>query len=172
MLFEKLDNMIALAIKDVARATNSQETESIKTTLEVFRAIKTEFSTAGYNTTHIPTEEQEIGLLKEMIAKRRKAADIYEKAGEKQRAANELGEIDIIANYLPESDKPTNSEDVKKETMCVLKTFVELKTIEDPNFNPKQIQRYTKDIITKVKEKYLNAENSIIAGCIQEYIKG
>lgn len=171
MIYEKLDNMIALAIKDAAHAANSQEAEAVKITLEVYRAVKTEFSTAGYNATHIPTEEQEIVLLNEMIAKRRKTAGIYEKAGEKQRAANELGEVDIITNLLPVSARPTNPEDVKNEAQCVIKTFVELKAIEDPSFNPKQIQRYTKDIISKVKEKYPDAENSIIAGCVQAYAK-
>lgn len=171
MIYEKIDSLIADAIKTLANAGNPIKAHSIKTSLEVFRAIKTEFATLGYNATHIPTKGQEINLLKEMIAKRRKAADIYEKAGEKQRAADEMSEVDIIANYLPESDKPVNPEDVKNETMCVIRTFVQLKSMTDQGFNIKQLPRYTKDIITKVKEKYPNAENTIIAGCIQEYTK-
>lgn len=171
MLFEKLDTMIAQAIKDMAHASNTLQADSIKTSLEVFRAIKTEFSTVGYNATHIPTESQEIDLLKEMITKRRKTADIYTKAGEAQRAAAELGEVDIIMNLLPDSAKGPSKEAIEEETKCVIKNFLALKAMTDHGEFDGNIMRYTKDIIAKVKEKYPEAESGVIAGVVKEYNK-
>ena len=170
MLFEKLDTMIAQAIKDMAHASNTLQADSIKTSLEVFRAIKTEFSTVGYNATHIPTEAQEIDLLKEMITKRRKTADIYTKAGEAQRAAAELGEVDIIMNLLPDSAKGPSKEAIEDEARCVIKNFLNIKAMADHTFDG-NLMRYTKDIIAKVKEKYPEAESGIIAAVVKEYNK-
>ena len=109
-----------------------------------------------------------------MSSKRRKAADEFAKSNEPKAVTMKEQNI-WEANYLDDLagvEPPTDPEEVRKETNCVLKTFVELKTIEDPNFSTKMIQRYTKDIIAKVKEKYPNAENSVIAKCVQEYAKG
>lgn len=169
MIYEKIDKMIASAIKDHAHAANTPEADTIKVTLEVYRAIKTEFATVGYNATHIPTEEQEITVLKGMIGKRRKAADEYMKAGEKQRAANEEGEIDIINHILPESAKGPSKEAVEEETKCVIKNFLTLKSMTDHGEFDGNLMRYTKDIIAKVKEKYPEAENGVIAAVVKSY---
>lgn len=168
MIHEKIDELITTAIKDKAHASNTFEEESIKKSLEVFRAVKTELATAGYNATHIPTDEQETAILKDMISKRKKAADIYEKAGEKQRAADELGEVDIIFNLLPDSAKGPTKEQIEEETMCVIKNFIELKSLQDAGFDG-NIMRFTKDIISKVKEKYPEAENGVIAAVVKSY---
>lgn len=168
MIHEKIDELIATAIKDKAHTSNTFEEESIKKSLEVFRAVKTELATAGYNATHIPTDEQETTILKDMISKRKKAADIYENAGEKQRAADEIGEADIIFNLLPDSAKGPTKEQIEEETMCVIKNFIQLKSIADGNFDG-NIMRFTKDIISKVKEKYPEAENGVIAAVVKSY---
>lgn len=168
MIYEKIDSMIATAIKDQAHAVNTLEVDSIKLTLEVYRAIKTELATMGYNATHIPTEAQEIAVLKGMIGKRRKAIDEYMKAGETQRATAELGEVDIIMNLLPDSAKGPSKEVVEAETKCVIKTFVELKSIEDPSWNG-LLMPHMKHIIAKVKEKYPDAENGVIAAVVKSY---
>lgn len=168
MIHEKIDELIANAIKDKAHASNLIEEESIKITLEVFRAVKTELATAGYNATHIPTDDQEIAILKDMIAKRKKAADIYKNAGEQQRAINELDEADIIFSLLPDSAKGPTKEQVEAETICVIKNFIELKSLQDTGFDG-NVMRFTKDIIAKVKEKYPEAENGMIAAVVKSY---
>ena len=168
MIYEKLDNLIANTIKDIAHSGNSTETEIIELTKEVYRAIKTEFATVGYNANHIPTNDQEIHLLKDMITKRRKTADIYTNAGEKQRAANELMEAEIIMNLIPDSFKGPSKEDVEKETGCVIKNFLAAKSLTDHCFDG-NLMRFTKDIIAKVKEKYPDAENSVIVNKIKSY---
>lgn len=168
MIYEKIDNLIATTIKVKARAGSPEESSRIGMVLEVYRAIKTEFVTLGYNTTHIPTEEQEIAVLKGMVTKRRKAADEYLKAGEKQRASAETEEINIIMGLLPESAKGPSVEAVVEETMCVIKNFINLKALSDGGFDG-NLMRYTKDIIAKVKEKYPEAENGIIAGIVKTY---
>lgn len=168
MIYEKIDSMIATAIKDQAHAVNTLEVDSIKLTLEVYRAIKTELATMGYNATHIPTEAQEIAVLKGMIGKRRKAIDEYMKAGETQRAANEESEIDVISRFIPESAKGPSKKAVEAETKCVIKTFVELKSIEDPSWNG-LLMPHMRHIIAKVKEKYPDAENGVIAAVVKSY---
>lgn len=168
MIHEKIDELIANAIKDKAHASNLIEEESIKITLEVFRAVKTELATAGYNATHIPTDDQEIAILKDMIAKRKKAADIYKNAGEQQRAADELGEADIIFNLLPDSAKGPTKEQVEEETKCVVENFIKIKAMTDHAFNG-NIMPFMKDIIAKVKEKYPDAENNVIAATVKAY---
>lgn len=144
-----------------------------KQELELWRAIKTEMSNAQHAGVDVTIEANEKKVLQSMSAKRRKAADEFAKSNEPKAVAMKEQNI-WEAKYLDDLagvEPPTDPEEVRKETNCVLKTFVELKTIEDPNFSTKMIQRYTKDIIAKVKEKYPNAENSVIAGCVQAYAK-
>ena len=168
MIYEKLDGLIATAMKDRAHASNELEVNSITRSLEVYRAIKTEFATQGFNATHTPSEVDEIRILNEMITKRRKTADIYENAGEKQRAADEMGEVDIILHIMPESAKGPSDEDVKKETICVVENFLKIKSMTDHTFNG-NIMPFMKEIITKVKEKYPQAENGVIAAAVKSY---
>ena len=145
-----------------------------KQELERWRAIKTEMSNAQHAGVDVTIEANVKKVLQTMSSKRRKAADEFAKSNEPKAVTMKEQNI-WEANYLDDLagvEPPTDPEEVRKETNCVLKTFVELKTIEDPNFSTKMIQRYTKDIIAKVKEKYPNAENSVIAKCVQEYAKG
>jgi uncharacterized protein YqeY len=49
-----------------------------------------------------PITDQEIpGLLQKMIKQRKESLAIYEKAGRKQQAAQEAGEIAVIEEFLP-----------------------------------------------------------------------
>jgi uncharacterized protein YqeY len=91
------------------------------------------------------------------------------KAGEKQRAANEEGEIDIISHLLPESAMGPSKEAIEEETKCVIKNFLALKAMTDHGEFDGNLMRYTKDIIAKVKEKYPDAENGVIAGVVKSY---
>ena len=47
------------------------------------------------------TEEEILALLQKMIKQRQESVDIYDKAGRKELADQERGEIEIIRAYLP-----------------------------------------------------------------------
>lgn len=57
------------------------------------------------------SEAEHIALLSKEVKKRQDAADLYISVGESERAANELNELKIIAEYLPVqmSDEELNS---------------------------------------------------------------
>ena len=169
MIYETLNAKIAGSIK--AKSLASPEDKSLyEGYVRLWRSIKTEMTNAIHSGIDIPNDANEIKILKSMIKQRRNACLEFEKATGENALINyniNKFEADAIEQLLP---KATDPEDVKKETMCVIKTFVELKAIEDSNFNIKMLQRYTKDIISKVKEKYSDAENGVIAKCIQEYL--
>lgn len=175
MLYEKLDKLIASAMtqrESMNKSNNVAGKNDAEKSLNLWRGIKTEMVNALHNGLEIPNDENELKILKAMAKQRRAAANEFAKAIESGDVARmnyetNVYEADMIEQMLP---KAPNPEDVKAETNCVIKTFVELKAIEDPGFNSKMLQRYTKDIISKVKEKYPQADNGIIAGCIKEYV--
>jgi len=182
MLYEKLDELISKAMILANRTKincgeKSPRYRDAVCALNLWREIKTEMTKATKGDEknpgiELPNKEAELAILEGMWRKRKAAIKEFEKGGNNPLAIEGINtnkfEMMQLEAFLP---KHTDPEDVKNETNCVLKTFVELKAIEDPNFSPKQIQRYTKDIIAKVKEKYPDAENSIIAGCVQAYAK-
>lgn len=182
MLYEKLDEWIANAMILVNQmkanfGEGSPDHRDAIRSLNLWREIKTEMikATKGdekHPGIELPNEDAELAILEGMWRKRKAAIKEFKRGGDDLLAiegiyVNEF-EMRQLEVFLP---KRTDPEDVKKETMCVLKTFVELKSIEDPGFNTKTIQRYTKYIINKVKEKYPDAENEDIVGCIREYAK-
>ena len=182
MLYEKLDELISKAMilankMKTIHGEGSPRHRDAVCSLNLWREIKTEMTKATKGDEknpgiELPNEEAELAILEGMWRKRKAAIKEFEKGGDNPLAVEGINtnkyEMMQLEAFLP---KHTDPEDVKNETNCVLKTFVELKVIEDPNFSPKQIQRYTKDIIAKVKEKYPDAENSIIAECVQAYAK-
>lgn len=182
-IYEKIDKLIAESITLTSNmkkefGENSPQYRDAVLNRNLWREIKTELVNATKGNEKQPgmdlsIKANEIAILTNMYKSRLKAIDEFEKAEGDPLAQENIAickfEANALSMFIP---KPTDPEDVKKETNCVLKTFVELKTIEDPNFSPKMIQRYTKDIIAKVKEKYPDAENSVIAGCVQAYTKG
>lgn len=182
-IYEKIDKLIAESITITSNmkkefGENSPQYRDAVLNRNLWREIKTELVNATKGNEKqsgmdLSIKANEIAILTNMYKSRMKAIEEFEKAEDDPLAQENIAtckfEANALAMFIP---KPTNPEDVKNETNCVLKTFVELKSIEDPNFNPKQIQRYTKDIITKVKEKYPDAENSVIAKCVQAYAKG
>lgn len=181
-IYEKIDKLIAESITLTSNmkkefGENSPQYRDAVLNRNLWREIKTELVNATKGNEKQPgmdlsIKANEIAILTSMYKGRMKAIEEFEKAEDDPLAQENIAickfEANTLAMFIP---KPTNPEDVKKETMCVLKTFVELKSIEDPKFNVKTIQRYTKDIINKVKEKYPDAENQVIAGCIQTYAK-
>ena len=49
-------------------------------------------------------EDELLGLLQKLIKQRQELVEIYDKAGRKELADQERGEIDIIRAYLPAAD--------------------------------------------------------------------
>lgn len=180
-IYEKIDKLIAESITLTSNmkkefGENSPQYRDAVLNRNLWREIKTELVNATKGDEEHPgvdlsIKANEITILTNMYKSRLKAIKEFEKAEDDPLAQENLAickfEANTLAMFIP---KPADPEDVKKETMCVIKTFVELETIKNPGFNVKTLQRYTKDIITKVKEKYPDAENSIIAGCVKEYV--
>lgn len=181
-IYEKIDKLIAESMTLASNmkkefGENSPQYRDAVLNRNLWREIKTELVKATKGDEEQPgmdlsIKANEIAILTNMYKCRLKAIKEFEKAEDDPLAQENLAicryEANALAMFIP---KTTDAEDVKKEAQCVIKTFVELKAIEDPNFNPKMLQRYTKDIIAKVKEKYSDAENSVIAKCVQDYIK-
>lgn len=179
-IYEKIDKLIAESITLTSNmkkefGENSPQYRDAVLNRNLWREIKTELVKATKGNEKQPgmdlsIKANEIAILTNMYKNRMKAIEEFEKAQDDPLAQENIAickfEANTLAMFIP---KPTDPEDVKKETMCVIKTFVELETIKNPGFNVKQIQRFTKDIINKVKEKYPDAENSIIAGCVKAY---
>lgn len=181
-IYEKIDKLIAESITLTSNmkkefGENSPQYRDAVLNRNLWREIKTELVKATKGNEKQPgmdlsIKANEIAILTNMYKSRMKAIEEFEKAQDDPLAQENIAickfEANTLAMFIP---KPTDPEDVKKETMCVIKTFVELETIKNPGFNVKQIQRFTKDIINKVKEKYPDAENGVIAGCVQAYAK-
>lgn len=180
MIYKKIDKLIAEAMTLTANMkqrfgeNSPQHTDAIRS-LNLWREVKTELTniTKGdekHPGIPLPNDLAELDMLVTMYNKRKSAIKAFEKAGNDPLAQEAIEtnkyEMNLLEAFLP---KKTSAEDVKKEAMCVIKTLVELETIKNPGFDIKTLQRYTKDIITKVKEKYPDAENGVIAGCVKEY---
>lgn len=181
-IYEKIDKLIAESITLTSNmkkefGENSPQYRDAVLNRNLWREIKTELVKATKGDEKQPSVDlsikaNEIAILTNMYKSRLKAIEEFEKAEDDPLAQENIAickfEANTLAMFIP---KPTNPEDVKNETMCVLRTFVQLKSMTDHGFNTKQLPRYTKDIISKVKEKYPDAENSVIARCVQEYAK-
>lgn len=169
MLYEKIDGLIARIMKEPEAGTCIHIPTEIRK--ETLRAIKTAFTNASHSGITFPNDEEEKRILCELVAQRHKAAAEYAKVPGNaglEASNKECMEAEFIESFLPEEMRTVPKETVIEEARCVVGSFIELKTIEDPGFNTKQLMRYTKNIISKVKEKYPNAEDRVIAGVVKE----
>lgn len=170
MLFEKLDSILASVMKNEAKFVD-EKGQALNWPKEVIistvRGIKTEMVNATHDGITLPNDKEETKILRKMIDKNTKAADIYKQAGEQERANRELLEAAIIGYFMPEQTGPTK-EQVEEETKCVVENFLKIKAMTDHAFNG-NIMPFMKDIIAKVKEKYPDAENSVIAATVKAY---
>lgn len=180
-IYEKIDKLIAESITLTSNmkkefGENSPQYRDAVLNRNLWREIKTELVKATKGNEKQPgmdlsIKANEIGILTNMYKSRMKAIEEFEKAQDDPLAQEAIEtnkyEMNLLEAFLP---KKTSAEDVKKEAMCVIKTLVELETIKNPGFDIKTLQRYTKDIINKVKEKYPDADNGVIAGCVKEYV--
>lgn len=166
MIYEYLNERIAEAIKSKAKL----KTTEADWVINFWKGVKTEMVNATHNNVQLPNDVEEIRILKAMHKQRQKAIEEFSKSTSPNAVLNlDIAhfEVGMLESILPQTPDPTK---VIKETTCVINTFLELKAMEDPGFNPAQLQRYTKDIISKVKEKYPLADNVVIVKVIKEYI--
>lgn len=166
MIYEHLNERIVEAMKDKAKS----KTTHADWIINFWREVKTEMVNATHNGVQLPNDTEEIRILKSMLKQRQKAIEEFSKSSSSNAVLNldiARFEAGILESILPQTPDPAK---VTEETTCVINTFVELKTIEDPDFNPTHLQRYTKDIISKVKEKYPLADNAMIAKTIKDYL--
>ena len=154
MLFEKVDGILAGVMKNEAMFMdeNGQDTNWPKdVVISTLRGIKTEMVNATHAGITLPNDKEEMRILRRMIDKNTKAADIYRQAGEQGRADRELMETEIITYFMPKQTGPTK-EQVETETRCVSGDVIGVRSMTDGGFGG-NIMRFTRDIIAEVKEK-------------------
>ena len=103
------------------------------------------------------TDEQMQKVLAREAKKRAEAMEVYEKAGEKERANKEKAEKDIIDSYLPE---PASEEDIIKAV------DEEVAKLENPTMADMG------KIIGTVKAKLATADGATIASLVKEKLSG
>lgn len=161
MLYENLNQILMSSMKgEIPEAFRSDP----KLYVEVIKAIKTEMVNEVHNGCHLPDMGAEVRILRSMIKKRESAAEMYRSVSQ-DRATKELQEAKIIEQFLPST--PT-TEEVGLETLCVIKTFIEIQTMKDPGWDG-NLMKFTKNIIAKVQEKYPLAEPSQIVPTIKNF---
>jgi len=101
-------------------------------------------------------EQQIIAVLQKEVKKRVEAAELYKKAGDKQKSEKELSEKEIIEKYLP----PSLSEE-------------EIKFIIDDVVKDMPGEKNIGRIIGQVKQKAAGAaDGALIAKLVQEKLRG
>lgn len=90
-LVERIDNDLRQAMRD--------RNEVAKIALRSVKTALTEAAKTGEQ--HEQNETEVLGVIQREAKKRRDAAAEYERLGAKERAASELAELEILANYLP-----------------------------------------------------------------------
>ncbi len=112
MLREKINEALKAAMK-------SQDKARVSTLRLVNAAIKNaeiESERAGKTL----ADDDLLGILQKMIKQRQESAEIYDKAGRKELADQERGEIEVIKGFLPQQMSETEAKaaiaDVIKQT--------------------------------------------------------
>jgi len=93
--------------------------EKNKAKLEALRAIKSALLLASTEKgAKESSEAAELKMLQKLVKQRRDAADIYTNEGRNDLAAEELEQVAIIENYLPEQ---MTEEQVRSEVDAIIK---------------------------------------------------
>jgi uncharacterized protein YqeY len=82
-------------------AMKARDQRSVSTLRLINSAFQTADLDAGGQGKSALAEPELLGLLQKMIKQRQESAEIYEKAGRAELAAQERAEIEIITAYLP-----------------------------------------------------------------------
>jgi len=93
--------------------------EKNKAKLEALRAIKSALLLASTEKgAKESSEAAELKMLQKLVKQRRDAADIYTNEGRNDLAAEELEQVTVIENYLPEQ---MTEEQVRSEVDAIIK---------------------------------------------------
>lgn len=93
--------------------------EKNKAKLEALRAIKSALILASTEKgAKESSEAAELKMLQKLVKQRRDAADIYTNEGRNDLAAEELEQVTIIENYLPEQ---MTEEQIRSEVDAIIK---------------------------------------------------
>lgn len=163
MIYETLDQRIADAMKEERNSERKYKTN-------FWKYVKTEMTVAMHEGLKIPDDANETKILKSMLKRSKAAIEEFSKDDSKVALENlsvHQFEASELEKLLP---KETDPESVKIVTNTIVKDFIKRKQQEDPNFDIKTLQRYTKEIIEKVKYTYPDANNGVIAGVVKNYI--
>lgn len=161
MIYEKLDKEIVTAMME-ERNSN----EKLKTNF--WKSVKTEMVNAVHNGVILPNDEKETEILRSMLKRSRNAAEEFAKSNSDIAIANRKVceyEASELEKLLPNE---ASEDEVILITTNVVENFIKEKNESDTNFNVKMLQRFTKDIITKVKELCPTANNGVIAKVIKD----
>ena len=113
------DKMIPMSLRDTLQAdlvaAMKAGDDVKKTTLRaVMTSIKTAETSGGANELDNAAIEK---LIATEVKQRTEAAEIYEEAGEAERAANEVAERTVLQSYLPE---PLSAEELESLVTSVI----------------------------------------------------
>lgn len=147
MIFEQIDKLIA----DSMKQHNKEE-------LNVYRLIKSkfvEFETSGKDKKL--TNDDEIKILRKMVSQREESRRMYLDAGRDELAENELKEIKIISQFVPEEP----SEDMIRTVILEYRDSKDDKELSVKDMKP---------IMNAVKEKYSIADGKIISKILSDII--
>src|SRR5216683_5766110 len=102
MAWNQETDMLRQSINDAMKtAMKSQEKLRLSTLRLVNAAIKNADIEARTGGKGPLADDDLLGLLQKMIKQRQESVEIYDKAGRKELADQERGEIEIIRTYLP-----------------------------------------------------------------------
>jgi uncharacterized protein len=93
-----LRDEINAALKTAMKARDQRRVSTLRL---INSAIQSADIEAGGRAKAALADAELLGLLQKMIKQRNESADIYEKAGRTELAAQERAEIEIISSYLP-----------------------------------------------------------------------
>ena len=94
-----LRDEINTALKDAMKARDERRVSTLRL---VNAAIKNADIEAQMQGKPALADDDLLGLLQKMIKQRQESVEIYDKAGRKELADQERGEIEIIRGYLPQ----------------------------------------------------------------------
>ena len=94
-----LRDEINTALKDAMKARDERRVSTLRLVNAAIKNADIEAETTKKNAL---SDDDLLGLLQKMIKQRRESVEIYDKAGRKELADQERGEIEIIRGYLPQ----------------------------------------------------------------------
>jgi uncharacterized protein YqeY len=102
-----LRDEINTALKDAMKARDERRVSTLRL---VNAALKNADIEAQGHGKPVLSDEELLGLLQKLIKQRQESVEIYDKAGRKELADRERGEIEIIRAYLPQQMSEAEAE--------------------------------------------------------------